>query len=45
MSLALPAASVVHLRVVLEEFRQFVPLAVLPGGDDDLGLLFEVPGG
>ena len=39
--LALTAGGVVHLRVVLEDLREFVPLAVLAGGDDGLGLLFE----
>ena len=39
--LALPAGGVAHLGVVLEDLREFVPLAVLAGGDDGLGLLFE----
>ena len=39
--LALPAAGVAHLGIVLEDLREFVPLAVLAGGDDGLGLLFE----
>ena len=39
--LALPAGGVVHLRVVLEEFGQLVPLAVLARGHDGLGLLLQ----
>ena len=39
--LPLPPGGVVHLRIVLEDFREFIPLAVLAGGDDGLGLLLE----
>ncbi len=39
--LALPAAGVAHLGIVLENAREFVPLAVLARSDDGLGLLFE----
>ena len=39
--LPLPAGRVVHLGVVLEQLREFLPLAVLARGDDGLGLLFE----
>ena len=39
--LPLPAGGVVHLRVVLEQLRQFLPLAVLARGDDGLGLLLR----
>ena len=39
--LALTPGGVVHLRIVLEDFREFIPLAVLAGGDDGLGLLLK----
>ena len=39
--LALPAGSVAHFGVVLEDPREFLPFAVLPGGDDGLGLLLQ----
>ena len=39
--LALPPAGVAHLGIVLEDLREFIPLAVLARGDDGLGLLLE----
>ena len=34
-------AGVVHLGVVLQDLREFVPLAILARGDDGLGLLLR----
>jgi catechol 2,3-dioxygenase-like lactoylglutathione lyase family enzyme len=39
--LALPAGQVAHFRIVLQDLREFVPLAVLAGSDKRLGLLFQ----
>ncbi len=39
--LAHPPACIVHLGFVLEDAREFVPLAILAGGDEGFGLLFE----
>lgn len=41
-NLPLPARLVVHLGVVLQQLREFVPLAVLARGDDRLGLPFQL---
>ena len=40
--LPLPAVGVVHLRRVLEQLREFVPLAVFAGGHESFRLVFEV---
>ena len=36
-----PPTCVAHLGFVLEDAREFVPLAILAGGDKGFGLLFE----
>ena len=39
--LALPPRCVAHFGIVLKDFGELIPFAILPGGDNGLGLILE----